>query len=184
MLRTRIIFLDFDGVLNSHEYIASLSEDERGGVIGLDPKAVRRLTRLLSTPGITRVVVSSTWRHNRNTRQLEGVLLAAGLRHPNAVLGRTPRWLHKTPGGIYAAESRGQEIQAWLDMAPDFGVEVESFVIIDDDSDMAHLADRHVKVDFATGLQEAHVDRAIRMLDEPVSVLVVPSAEQAARFSQ
>lgn len=182
MLRTRIVFLDFDGVLNSHEYIATLSEEERRGVIGLDPKAVRRLNALLDGDIGARIVVSSTWRHNRTTLQLGDVLCKAGLTHPHAVLGRTPRWLHKTPGGIYAAESRGAEIQAWLDTAPDFGIEVTSFVVIDDDSDMAHLTDRLVKVDLATGLQDEHLAKVIAMLSKPVSFIVASSAEVTARF--
>lgn len=117
----RIIFLDFDGVLNSHEFIARVPPN--GGVVGLDPIACERLVDLVERTE-ARVVVSSTWRHNRDRRQLSDLL---GFN----VLGRTPRWLHKTPGGIYAAESRGQEIQAWLDAADDYGREVESFVIID-----------------------------------------------------
>jgi hypothetical protein len=82
--------------------------------------------------------------------------------------------LRKTPGGIYAAEARGQEIQAWLDGAPRYGIEVESFVILDDDSDMVHLADRLVKTSFETGLLDEHVDRAIAMLVAAPPLLVTP----------
>lgn len=55
---------------------------------------------------------------------------------------------------------RGHEIQEWLDSHSG----IESFVIIDDDKDMAHLLPRLVHTPFATGLEECHADAAIAML--------------------
>ena len=56
---------------------------------------------------------------------------------------------------------RGEEIQAWLDGA---GTEVESFVILDDHDDMAHLADRLVRTDSAVGITGEDAGRALGML--------------------
>ncbi len=170
----KLVFLDFDGVLNSRAYMIQRSEQGcKAGVLGIDPAAVTHLNRLVRAAS-AEVVVSSTWRHNRDREQLQGVLNEAGF--VGSVRGRTPRWLHKTPGGIYAAGTRGDEIQAWLDAAPDYGVDVESFVIIDDDSDMAHLASRLVKTAFETGLTDADVDRALGVLTEEWR-LVIPKQE-------
>lgn len=168
--KMKIVFLDFDGVLNSHEYIRNRApENERGSRIGLDRVAVARVNRLLAETG-AEVVVSSTWRHGKKRTQLCDILNDVGF--VGVVRGMTPEWLTKTPGGIYAAKCRGEEIQAWLDNAAHIGHDVESFVIVDDDSDMAHLAYRLIKTSFETGLLDEHVDRAIGMLREPPMSLI------------
>ena len=172
----KIVFLDFDGVCNSTVYMRSLPESERSGVVGLDPAAVARVNRIVAGAGGASVVVSSSWRHGRSIAQLAQILRDASF--DGHVRGATPEWLRKSPGGLYAAEARGQEIQAWLDGAPRYGIEVEQFVILDDDSDMAHLADRLVKTSFETGLLDEHVERAVRMLTEPPPLLVLPAVPQ------
>jgi hypothetical protein len=58
---------------------------------------------------------------------------------------------------------RGHEIQAWLD-ARARRQTIESFVILDDSADMAHLLPRLVRTPFATGLGDEHVDQAVAML--------------------
>lgn len=157
----RIVFLDFDGVLNSHAFVARRPIEEHGKHIGLDPLAIERLNRLLREAS-AEVVVSSTWRHRRDCAQLQTVLTEKGF--VGKVLGKTPRYL----------KNRGEEIQAWLYDAPNYGIEVESFVILDDDSDMAHLMDRLIKTTFDDGLLDEHVDRAVTMLCEPQPLLVLP----------
>ena len=57
---------------------------------------------------------------------------------------------------------RGHEIQEWLDRHP----ETESFVILDDGTDMAHLASYLVNTDFANGLEDKHVSQAIEILSK------------------
>ena len=60
--------------------------------------------------------------------------------------------------------SAGDEIASWLHGRP----EVESFVVLDDDSDMTAVQDRHVKTSFDGGLLDEHVERAIQMLGSEV----------------
>jgi hypothetical protein len=149
------VFLDFDGVLNSHEYVRSerITEAEKGNVVGLDPVLVGRLNRLLSETS-TEVVVTSVKRHQRTRLQLYRMLSARGF--TGIVAGMTP-WLNQS-------HARGIEIQSWLDTwSPHLGP-IESFVILDDDSDMNHLLPRLVKTSFATGLTDSDVDQAILML--------------------
>jgi len=174
----KILFLDFDGVLNSHAYQMSLSPAERKGVIGLDPAAVARLNGLLTIENLE-VVVSSTWRLLHEVPALAAMLREHGFR--GVVRGRTPRHLRQH-GMIVSAPCRGQEIQAWLHTAPDYGLEVENFAIVDDDSDMAPLSDRLVKTHFATGLLDEHVERIVKMLSEPMPSIVKPTAEDLELF--
>jgi len=166
-----VVFLDFDGVLNSTAFQLSLPEEQRGGVMGLDRAAIVRLNRLVQETE-AEVVISSTWRHGRTVQQLRTLLQEHGF--VGTVRGRTPQWLEKSPGGLYSAEERGHEIQAWLNKAEDYGCFVDSFVILDDDSDMAHLRDRLIKTEFATGLLDEHVDRAIAMLRAPMPLILLP----------
>jgi HAD domain in Swiss Army Knife RNA repair proteins len=175
----RIVFLDFDGVLNSHAYARRLGREQ--DVLGLDEDAVSRLNRLVEQGGFPDVVVSSSWRHGRTVHELRELLHRAGFN--GCVIGKTPDCAHKTEGGLWHGAMRGNEVQSWLDLAPLYDVQVEQFVIIDDDSDMAHLADRHIKTSFETGLTDADVDRAIKMLAEPMPVVVRPSAETVLRFT-
>ncbi len=171
----RIVFLDFDGVLNSHEYMRDRAPaEERASVTGLDRVAVARLNRMVES-GCAEVVVSSSWRHGRTLHELRVILADAGF--TGEVVGKTPDCAHKPEGGLWHGAMRGNEVQSWLDLAPLFGIEVTQFVIVDDDSDMAHLADRHIKTTFETGLTDADVDRAVRMLDEERPLIVIPKVD-------
>lgn len=177
----RIVFLDFDGVLNSHEYVRRVGTfGEPVGVSGLDPDAVARLNTLV-VDGCAEVVVSSSWRHGRTVRELGKILFDVGFN--GKVVGKTPDCAHKPDGGLWHGAMRGNEIQSWLHLAPLFDIEVGQFVILDDDSDMAHLADRHIKTPFETGLTREHVDLAVKMLNEPPPAIVLPTKETVLRFT-
>lgn len=120
------------------------------------------------------VVISSTKRRGRTRAQLVELLEDRGF--VGTVRGMTPEHVSKMPGGsLYRADSRGHEIYAWLQSASLYGIDVKAFVILDDDSDMAHLADRLIKTTFDTGLLNEHVDRAIEMLRAASSLIVIPT---------
>jgi hypothetical protein len=90
-----------------------------------------------------RIVISSTWRIGRSLEKLKEIAQKSGL-NPDAIVGVTPSFR----GREYSTE-RGHEIQAWLD---ENKVLPQDIVIVDDDSDMAHLMDRLVKTDSYDGL--------------------------------
>jgi len=145
-----VLFLDFDGVLNSRRfYVARPSHEFK-----LDPVAVERVNRLLERTG-AKVVVSSVWRIGRSIEALQAVLEEYGFR--GKVIGRTPR---------LRAAVRGEEIREWLVMHPSFNV--ESFVIIDDDSDMVDLSDRLVQTTHRFGICDRHVRDAVKLFDVPI----------------
>jgi hypothetical protein len=154
----RVVFLDFDGVLNSTAYAM---KSGHGGVLGLDPEAGARLERLVQR-GRADVVVSSTWRLGRTRAELCDLLHSIG--YTGRVLGKTPD-LNCIRIGTHVP--RGAEIEMWMkENARRF--HVTSFVILDDDSDMAPHHTRLVRTNFDVGLTNADVERALSILEVPV----------------
>lgn len=157
----KLIFLDIDGVLNSWRFYKnnalkgkkpSMLPDDQ-----IDPKAVGHLNEIIEATGAL-VVVSSTWRLNRTPKQLQEILNKFGF--IGCIIGKTPS-MHRDAEGkrLY----RGDEIQYWLN--DNKHIVVDSFVIIDDDSDMAHLIARLFKTDMKGGLKKSHIGPIIGMLD-------------------
>jgi hypothetical protein len=155
----KVVFLDVDGVLNDrawlhHETIVPVPD----GTVKVEhyidnpiaPYLVARLNEIVRRTGAF-VVVSSTWRLGMSLKELDALLDKGGFKHPGTILGKTG-----TIGG-----DRGHEIQAWLDL---HGA-VERFVILDDDSDMAHLTPFLVLTPGEGGLQPAHVEAACAILN-------------------
>lgn len=161
---SRIIFLDFDGVLNSGPFLSAdhgAGWEAAGEAAAIDPAAVARLNRIVEATG-AEVVVSSSWRHGRMRTELSGLLKSRGFK--GIVRDKTPDFV---PNGDDLSNrhcgERGDEIRAWLDAnGPRLGV--TSFVVLDDNSDMSAVRDRFVQTDFDAGLTDAHVDRCIAML--------------------
>lgn len=135
----RVIFLDIDGVLNSyqssHFFHFRRDQDKAfkkwGGTLReflgqeFDPIAISNLEDILREVPRIKIVISSTWRMGETTKSLKKIFDVSPL-IASRIIGKTPR----SRSGI-----RGREIQWWLDHHK----AVEDFVIIDDDSDMAHL---------------------------------------------
>lgn len=148
----RVIFLDTDGVLNNGvARITHLSGASKLTVPLYDPKCVERFNRLVRESQ-ARVVISATWGHSFTTEMLEQHLQQQGI--VCEVLGQTPiaeKW-----------RPRGRDIAEWLQSWQ--GEAVEAFCILDDHDDMAELKRYLVRTDYRGGLQEQHVDQALRLL--------------------
>lgn len=154
----RCLFLDFDGVLNNRKFL--LESEEEDPDRELDPKAMRLVNDLISRSG-AEVVVSSSWRMGKAIPTLQRILDNAGFN--GRVLDATPE-IDVLPDGTRAI--RGNEIQHWLTTTDH---EVESFVILDDDSDMGDLMPYLVQTSFDTGITQDHVERALGiLLNRPV----------------
>lgn len=114
----RVLFLDIDGVLNSHRTVVAFNgyphDVSPAGLAQFDMAAVALLRGLCKAGGV-QVVLSSTWRLDPKWKTFGPAL---GL----PIIDRTPSLLGP----------RGKEIAAWLEAHP----EVERFAIVDDDSDM------------------------------------------------
>jgi hypothetical protein len=153
-----VIFLDIDGVLNTHDGW------EKGfhGHAGLDPDPVRRLNDLCEMTHAY-IVVSSTWRGGpyRGPQGCRAVLRRFGVTGAFHPQWRTRRW-RKPDEQTYEDRPRGKQIRDWLLAHP----EVTSWVIIDDDSDMLpEQMPRYVQTRHKDGLQDAHVERIAALLE-------------------
>ena len=154
----KVVFLDFDGPI-----IPIMSHQPPHRVSGKGaqafPSCVEQLNRITDETGAV-IVVSSTWRADGITKTRER-LRDWGVRAD--CIDVTPHMNERDPrSGLWVSHPRGHEIQKWLN---EYDHEkVESFVILDDDSDMAHLLPYLIQTPFETGLTEAHANRAIAML--------------------
>lgn len=108
----KILFLDIDGVLNTHD-----TPQQYGGFIGIDPEMLSQLKKIIVNTGVE-VVLSSSWRVPENWRE---EMKLAGC--PIPFLDRTP--FNK------GLTSRGTEVAEWLTKHP----EVTRFACLDDNTD-------------------------------------------------
>ena len=143
----RIVFLDFDGVLNSER-----STQQLGTRYRFARSSVEALNDLLRHSE-ARIVITSSWRESWSLRENAEFLERDGVL-PSRVVGKTPT----------LGQERGLEIEAWLRSAP---YAVASFVILDDRDDMAMHRGRLVQVSPLVGLSLAQAQRAIELLAIP-----------------
>lgn len=151
-----VIFLDFDGVLNHR---GSFKKYKQGSVRGVDPRNVKFLNLLMlqaleKLGELPEIVVSSTWRTCYPLEQLKEILKASGFEYSDRVVGVTP---------VHGTGTRGFEIQMWLEHRCD----VDSFVILDDNTDMVHFRNRLVQTSDALGMQANHIRVALKHLSRP-----------------
>lgn len=147
----RIIFLDIDGVLINFE---SLKNNRA------HPACMARLNRLCEESG-AKVVVSSSWRLMEKPSCF-GSLWLWGF--TGEFMGKTPDLSHRSGSGISIGALRGDEISAWI-MSHDNDIVVEGIAILDDD-DVGDWGPWLVKTNPETGLTDADVDKALKMLAE------------------
>jgi hypothetical protein len=142
----KVIFLDFDGVLNNMGTVFKKIKFE--GFTGIDPTNVEHFNALMDQTD-AKIVVSSTWRMGRSQERLQEILVENGVK--GEVVGRTKcLW-----SGV-----RGMEILQWMEHGP-----VDGFAIIDDSEDMAHLATHLVRTSWACGFQQLHISKVLETLN-------------------
>lgn len=164
----KVVFLDFDGVLNSHQsahfwhnrrdqskWENDLYSDWPGTLreyIAQEfcPIALSNMAELIRRCPEIKIVVSSTWRLGETVASLQKILFPEPL-VANAIIGVTPR---------FVGDIRGEEIQDWLNRHP----EVTNYVIIDDDSDMLESQmDNFVRTNSMHGFQYRDMIKALRI---------------------
>lgn len=118
----KVLFLDFDGVLNSE---ASFRWEKRKKTIHiantLSPIACSNLQHILEQDRDVKIVISSTWRKIHTMVELQNILNSYGVEAAR-IIGKTP---------LTFSGDRGREIRQWLEDNPN----VTKYVIIDDDTD-------------------------------------------------
>ena len=160
----KLIFLDFDGVLNSQLYFKKRRAEKLAGhdlgVAGdLDPEAVGFLNEMIEKTG-AKVVVSSTWRIGMTIEELQELLEKVGFK--GEVVGITP----DLRGGSVL---RGNEILEWIKDNPaivrGYYSDYTDYVIFDGDSDMLYWQrNNYFQCDGYVGLTPNVAYRATRFL--------------------
>jgi hypothetical protein len=143
----KLIFLDFDGVLNSTQFFIMCEnryiEGSRADrdIEAMCPISMSNLNHIMDQCEDVRVVISSSWRVGRGIKELKRILAKNGFKHEDKVIGKTP---HR---GVL--NCRGEEIQDWIDKK---FVKIDDFVILDDDEDMGKLKSHLYKTNPKHGL--------------------------------
>ena len=158
----RVIFLDFDGVLNSRQFMESgqfgTGEGLDFGHSQIDPAAVERLNKIVEATG-AKIVISSSWRHIWSLGEIVKMLKKRGFRFTDSIIGVTPSLL----------SNRGSEVAEWLGRQEEHarigGDSVQSYAILDDSTDFEPEQHEHmVHTDAHFGLTDDDIGRAISIL--------------------
>ena len=150
-----IIFLDFDGVVNTIYWKKDANgiccyNVMKGGHTELNNQQAIGWLNELYTKVPYDIVITSTWRISMSVEELQYLLIKSGFRPEIKVIGKTPV-LHK---------ERGIEIQQWIDENQFTG----DFVIIDDDSDMGELLPKLIKCDTYIGFTIHDYHKSLKLL--------------------
>jgi len=153
---TRVVFLDFDGVLNSDEY----SPPGDDGFAGISSYHVKYLTEILDQTGAC-VVLTTSWRNDHNKANpyeyAVQALINVGLQ-PGLVRGMTPVL---PPMKMTDYTLRGREIAQWLKDNPN----ITHYVILDDTFEFTKEQAEHlVQTELWEGLRKKHVKQAVDIL--------------------
>lgn len=175
----KVLFLDIDGVLNSENWFAYriycvknnmvnilmnfIDTDDRNikhKLTMLDDRAIANLNRIVEETGC-KVVLSSSWRSSIESENIftQNLLKLKGFKYE--FYDVTPRlWFSDF------SIRRGEEIKFWLDKESEKH-EIESFVILDDDSDiLPEQMNNFIHVDGQVGLTDRDVLTAIEILNK------------------
>lgn len=168
-----IIFLDFDGVLNTEKYYCELkskglpSDDKYGQLF--DPEAVANLRKIIDATG-ARIVVSSSWRY-MGLNVLQRMWYDRDL--PGRIVDITP--LHLLDDKLRDTDltqvdilslCRGNEIKWYFDEVLDANSNSRRFVIFDDLKDvLPELQDHFVRIDPVVGITEGDVEKAVEIIN-------------------
>ena len=150
----KIIFLDFDGVLNSERYIRNYMG---GSVIMLDPLCMTLMRDVVKASG-AKIVLTTSWRNHWSKNENEINEIGKEI---NDIFGKYGlEVFDKTPHMGY--NQREQEIETWLSEHPD----VQNFVVFDDKTLESDIIEGHfVKTaGFFGGICEHDVREAFTIL--------------------
>jgi hypothetical protein len=168
-----LLFLDFDGVLNSDAYdpiyLELLRQRPGTDLDRLSPPNCEVLQEILAqTP--SQIVISSSWRTQHTQEQLEEILIAKGVTNAQGrVIGMTPTICTSWKDDY---RQRSLEIQWWL--ANHANTEDTRFAILEDQEDMCELREHMVWIDPRYGLTNAHVHKVLNALNVPVNLPCFP----------
>lgn len=152
----KLIFLDFDGVLNYDNY---QSDNPNFPFTHLDPIAVNKLNRIYEATGAV-VVFTTTWRESWKYYDLCNLMRQLGYIGTFVAVTPIHRGLYNMRGNeiLDFIQKRESELGKWH--------EYSNYVILDDDEDVLfYQKDNFVHVDRTKGLSNNDVGKAINILN-------------------
>jgi hypothetical protein len=159
---TKIIFLDFDGVLNSQ--LGYVKTKGSRGQDDLDVTSIDFLNKLVKRTD-AKIVVSSTWRLTKTVEELQSILNRNGF--DGEVIDKT---VDMRRGEDSDCILRGNEILQWMKAHPEIigchYFDYKKYVIFDDDSDMLYWQrNNFIQVDAYVGLTPNNIFKAEKILN-------------------
>lgn len=140
----RILFLDFDGVLNSDAFLLTVKNRDNPIAL-LSRRKVALLNKIVEETG-AKVVISSHWRYEFTIGEIRSILEELGFK--GQIIGITP---------IIMGMPRGYEIHGWLSGFPG----KREFVILDDQDNMDFLSPHLIQTNSSVGLTDENVQQVI-----------------------
>ena len=159
----KVIFLDFDGVINDYLSFNQINDYN-----------VEVLKRIINEINAKVVVTSSNkyvWQINNNVEGLLNSYYIKGLKEKGIdVFGYTP----------FKEYKREQEILDYLKKHP----EITQYVILDDDYIIEPLKEHEIFLDLQAGLREKHISPAIKILNGQLNFYHDCTDEQLSETSE
>lgn len=173
-----IIFLDFDGVLNTERHFAELKrqglpfKDKYGPLFDLE--AVENLKKIIDATG-AQIVASSSWRY-MGLEDLQRMWYDRDL--PGKVVGITP--LHTDDDKLLETDlsqldeitadmfcsSRGNEIKAYFEEVLGVDPDTQRYVILDDLKDVLPEHEVHfIRIDPIVGITREDAEKSIKIMN-------------------
>ena len=162
MKNKRLIFLDYDGVVNNlvfHDINGEPTFYTKKGEDGSRDECVNDFQAIAWLNKICRefnceIVVTSTW---RGRPDYQDCLYKAGLNKNIKILGRTP---------YISVCERGQEIMAWFEANPDY--KKFDYIVLDDDiADMGLVLEHLIQTDTYRGLGYHEYEKIVKRWRQP-----------------
>lgn len=152
MNTNKILFLDFDGVLNAVEtMILRPGQNKSSLVLGFDKHLMLTLNFLCRTVPDMRIVISSSWRKIDTFPEILDMMWDAGFKYTDRVIGVTPS----------LNVERGYEIEQYCKFN-----DIHNYCIVDDSIDMLPTQlDRFVRTNPMIGLTMLDVLRIVKIFD-------------------
>ena len=149
----KVIFLDFDGVLNNTGYCRSTGGAENDSV---RRPAVHHLNNIIRETD-AKIVFSTDWREPRTIPELKNVLVGSGFTWPDSCIGVTE----------VNDRKRVDQISDWL-LAWHIVYGITKYIILDDivPEEFKELRSRHVYCRPMYGLNKSRAEKAIKLLNE------------------
>lgn len=172
-----LIFLDFDGVLNTENHFAKMTvegvptKDYYGSKF--DPKAVANLRKVIDATDAW-IVVSSSWRYMSldelrkmwRNRNLPGWIAGITPLHTNddKLLETDLSQLDEITAEMFSS-SRGNEIKAYFEDVLQVNSDTHRYVILDDLKDvLSEQEDHFIRINPVVGITEEDAEKAVEIL--------------------